>query len=81
MRLLGPIINLNEVSCHSLQYVGSRQSILQYFNLATNPKGTVGEGVFHPPYEVFLLITFEVESFSTGNFVTFPNIKCRIRTK
>ena len=27
----------------------------------------------------FLLITSEVESFSTRNFVTFPNIKGRIR--
>ena len=28
-----------------------------------------------------LLITSKIESFSTKNFVTFPNIKCRIRTK
>ena len=38
-------------------------------------------GVFCTPCKVFLLITSEVESFFTGNFVTFPNIKCRIRTK
>ena len=38
--------------------------------------------VFHPlPLEVFWLITSEIESFSTRNFVSFPNIKYRIRTK
>ena len=43
-----------------------------------NPKSTGGRGV--PPVR-FLLLTSEVESFSTGNFVTFPDIKCRIRKK
>ena len=38
-------------------------------------------GVFHPPPRGFWLINSEVESFFTRNFVTFPNIKCRIRTK
>ena len=39
------------------------------------------EGVFHP-LEVFKgLITSEAEDSFTGNFVTFPNIKCRIRLK
>ena len=45
-----------------------------------NPKSTGWGGVFHP-HEVFWLITSEVESFSTKNFVTFPDIKCRIRKK
>ena len=34
-----------------------------------------------PAREVFCSITFEVESFSTRNFVTFSDIICRIRTK
>ena len=41
-------------------------------------------GVFHPPPPPVRFLadkTSEVESFSTRNFVTFPNIKCRIRTK
>ena len=42
-----------------------------------NPKSTEW-GVFPPPLG-FRLITSEVEGFSTRNFVTFPNIKCRIR--
>ena len=50
-----------------------------------NPKGTGGGGggwgCFPLPWWNFCLITFEVDSFSTRNFVTFPNIKCRIRTK
>ena len=33
-----------------------------------------------PPVR-FLLITSEIGSFSTGNFVTFPDVKCRMRTK
>ena len=41
-----------------------------------NLKGTGGGSVFHPLVR-FLLITSEIESFST-NFVTFPDIKCRI---
>ena len=46
-----------------------------------NPKSTAG-GVFRPPpHEVFWLITSKVESFSARNFVTFPNIKCRIGKK
>ena len=41
----------------------------------------LGGGVFNPPPVIFWLIISEVESFSTGNFVTFPDIKCRIKTK
>ena len=49
---------------------------------SVNPKGTGGwgEACFPPPLG-FLLITPEVEIFSTRNFVTFPNIKCKIRAK
>ena len=39
------------------------------------------EEVFSTPCEVCWLITFDVERFSTRNFVTFPNIKCIIRKK
>ena len=39
-----------------------------------DPKST--EGVPLPSMR-FLLTTSEVENFSTGPFVTFPNIKCR----
>ena len=41
----------------------------------------LGSGVCFPPPVRFWLITSEVESFSTRNFVTFPNNKCRIRKK
>ena len=42
-----------------------------------NPKSS--GGVFHPSPVRFWLMTSEVESFSTRIFVTFPDIKCRIR--
>ena len=56
---------------------------LLLLSLTFNPKGTGeggGGGVFHPP-SGFWLITSEVESFSTRNFVTFSNTKCKIRTE
>ena len=48
-----------------------------------NRKGTGGGGGggCSSPTLGFLLITSKLESFSTENFVTFPNIKCTIRTK
>ena len=55
---------------------------LSVFGKFFSPKGTVG--VFSNPLPLprgFWLMTSEVESFSTRDFVTFPNIKCRIRTK
>ena len=41
----------------------------------------LAEGGVSTPVTGFLLITSEVESSSTEKFVTFPDIKCRIKTK
>ena len=49
------------------------------YNIIINPKSTGGGGGGACG---FWLITSEVaESFSTRNFATFPDIKCRIRTR